>query len=131
MAGSGLLQFIFKQKREPLNGEGRTVMGDLAEIMKKSMAAGIGIIAFTANKAQEFVDDMVERGELTREQGTSIIKEIAQQGEETRKQLSEMMRAEVRKVVDEANIASKDDLKRLEDKIDYLILTMQPDELVE
>jgi polyhydroxyalkanoate synthesis regulator phasin len=131
MAGRGLLQFIILLKRELLNGEGRTDMGDLAEIMKKSMAAGIGIIAFTANKAQELVDDMVERGELTREQGTSVIKEIAQQGEETRKQLSEMMRAEVRKVVDEANIASKDDIKRLEDKIDCLIMAMQPEELTE
>lgn len=100
-------------------------MVDLADVIKKSVAAGAGIIAFTADKAQEFVNEMVERGEMTREQGMSVTKEIVERGEATREKISEMIKTEVRRVIDEAHIANKDDLKRIEDKVDRLLLSVE------
>jgi polyhydroxyalkanoate synthesis regulator phasin len=105
--------------------EGGADMVDFADVVKKSMAAGIGVLAFTADKAHEFVNDMVERGEMTREQGMSVTKEIVERGEAAREQLREIIKTEVRKVIDEVRIAGKDDLKRVEDKIDRLLLVVE------
>lgn len=96
-------------------------MTDIADLFRKGMLAGIGAISLTTDKAQEIVNELVERGEMTREQGTSMTSELLKRGEETRNQFREMIKSELRKALDEASIPSKDDLKRLEAKIDILL----------
>ena len=40
-------------------------MDNLSEGLKKVMLAGIGAMALTAEKSQKFIEDMVEKGEIT------------------------------------------------------------------
>ena len=42
---------------------------DLGEGIKKLLLAGIGTAAMTAEKSKEVLDELVEKGELTVEQG--------------------------------------------------------------
>lgn len=44
--------------------------------MKKVFLAGIGAIATTAEKAKEVIDSLIEKGELTVEQGKVINEEL-------------------------------------------------------
>ena len=48
------------------------MMEGFGESVKKLLLAGIGAAATTAEKSKELLDDMVEKGELTVEQGESI-----------------------------------------------------------
>lgn len=43
---------------------------------KKLLLAGIGVAATTAEKSKEILDDMVEKGELTVEQGKALNEEL-------------------------------------------------------
>ena len=45
------------------------MMEGFGESVKKLLLAGIGAAATTAEKSKELLDDMVEKGELTVEQG--------------------------------------------------------------
>jgi len=92
------------------------------DLLRRSLLLGIGAISLTAERTQELVNDLVERGEITREQGAAMARELMKRGTEARKQLREMVKAEVRKAIDEADLPSKTDLKRVEAKIDRLIL---------
>lgn len=51
-------------------------MDNFSEGLKKVMLAGIGAIALTAEKSGQLIDDMIERGELTVEQGKALNKEL-------------------------------------------------------
>lgn len=97
-------------------------MTGVADIFRRTLLFGIGAISLTAERAQEFANDLVERGEITREQGVSMVQELTRRGTEARKQFREAVRVEVRKALDEAKVPSESDIKRLEDKIDRLIL---------
>lgn len=97
-------------------------MAELSDIIRKSLSLSIGIVAFTAEKAEEIVDDLVEKGEITREQGLSMMRDIVKRGEETRKEFRRMVKAEVKKALDEADIPSKSDIKNIEAKLDRLLL---------
>ena len=44
-------------------------MEGFGENIKKLLLAGIGAVATTAEKSKELLEDMVEKGELTVEQG--------------------------------------------------------------
>jgi len=92
----------------------------VTDLLRKSLLFGVGAVSLTAERAQEIVNDLVERGEITREQGRSMVQDMIRRGTETRKQIRDMVKAEVKKAIDEADLPSKSDIKRLEDKIDKL-----------
>ena len=47
-------------------------MTTLTEDLKKLILAGIGAAAVTAEKSKEMIDQLVEKGELTVEQGKGV-----------------------------------------------------------
>ena len=52
------------------------MMEEFGESVKKLLLAGIGAAATTAEKSKELLDDMVEKGELTVEQGKALNEEL-------------------------------------------------------
>lgn len=61
-------------------------MDGLGESVKKLLLAGIGVAATTAEKSKEILDDMVEKGELTVEQGKALNKELKHNIQQTVKE---------------------------------------------
>lgn len=51
-------------------------MEGFGENVKKLLLAGIGVAATTAEKSKELLDEMVEKGELTVEQGKALNEEL-------------------------------------------------------
>jgi len=49
---------------------------DITEGIRKAFLAGVGAMAIGAEKAQELVDDLIEKGELTVEQGKELNAEL-------------------------------------------------------
>ena len=47
-------------------------MDKLSDNLKKIFLAGIGAVAVTAEKSKDLLDEMVEKGELTVEQGKAL-----------------------------------------------------------
>lgn len=51
-------------------------MERLGENVKKLLLAGVGAAATTVEKSKEILDDLVEKGELTVEQGKALNEEL-------------------------------------------------------
>ncbi|MEG1461423.1 MAG: hypothetical protein RSC51_08615 [Oscillospiraceae bacterium] len=51
-------------------------MSDLGEELKKILLAGVGAVAITAEKSKEMLDELVQKGELTVEQGKVLNEEL-------------------------------------------------------
>ncbi len=51
-------------------------MDKLSDNIKKVILAGIGAVAVTAEKSKDLLDEMVEKGELTVEQGKVLNEEL-------------------------------------------------------
>lgn len=56
---------------------------DFMNGIKKAFLAGVGAVALGAEKAQELVDDFIEKGELTVEQGKELNAELTRKVRET------------------------------------------------
>jgi polyhydroxyalkanoate synthesis regulator phasin len=97
-------------------------VAELSDFIKKSLLLSVGAIAFTAEKAQELVDELVEKGDITREQGLSMMKDVVNKGNDARKELRRNIKAEVKKVLEEADIPSRTDVRNIEAKLDRLLL---------
>lgn len=51
-------------------------MDGLGENLKKLLLAGIGAVAVTAEKSKDVLEELVEKGELTVEQGKALNEEL-------------------------------------------------------
>ena len=76
--------------------------------LKKVLLAGIGLTAMTVDKADSFVKELVEKGRLTVEEGKEL-----EQAQEF------LAKLEAKK--SSVEYATKDDVKRLEEKLDALL----------
>ena len=74
--------------------------------LKKVLLAGIGLTAMTVDKADSFVKELVEKGRLTVEEGKELEQEF-------------LNKLDAKK--SSVEYATKDDVKRLEEKLDALL----------
>ena len=87
-------------------------MEGLGENVKKLLLAGVGAAATTVEKSKEILDDLVEKGELTVEQG---------------KALNEELKHNIKKTVEE-NVKNTEKADPVEE-LDELLEKMTPEQL--
>ncbi len=87
------------------------------EVIKKSILAGIGALAFTEEKIQEVIDDFVQKGKLTQKEGESLVDELQKVIHENKAKLTAMIDERIKAIMDELNLLTKDDLAEMEKKI--------------
>ena len=85
--------------------------------LKKVLLAGIGLTAMTVDKADSFVKELVEKGRLTVEEGKELEQELKRQSKEEAQEFLNKFDAKKSSV----EYATKDDGKRLEEKLDALL----------
>jgi len=88
----------------------------VSEIIKKAMLAGLG----AQEKAKEFIDELVKAGELSRNDGATLVKEWMSKAEESTKEMDHKVKDTVNAAFEKFNIPSRDDLANLEKKIQGL-----------
>ena len=87
-------------------------MKGLGENVKKLLLAGVGAAATTVEKSKEILDDLVEKGELTVEQG---------------KALNEELKHNIKKTVEE-NVKNTEKADPVEE-LDKLLEKMTPEQI--
>ena len=85
--------------------------------LKKVLLAGIGLTAMTVDKADSFVKELVEKGRLTVEEGKELEQELKRQSKEEAQEFLNKLDAKKSSV----EYATKDDVKRLEEKLDAFL----------
>ena len=85
--------------------------------LKKVLLASIGLTAMTVDKADSFVKELVEKGRLTVEEGKELEQELKRQSKEEAQEFLNKLDAKKSSV----EYATKEDVKRLEEKLDALL----------
>ena len=81
--------------------------------LKKVLLAGIGLTSMTYDKASEFVKELIAKGRLTVDEGKQLQSELKRKAKE---QAAESQVEQIDNVY-----ATKQDIERLEDKLDQLL----------
>ena len=91
------------------------------ETLDKLMLAGLGAVSMTREQAEKIFQEYVSRGKVEKEARTGFVKEIVETADKTRKDLEQLISEQVRKAVDKVQVATRDDIKRVEEKLDQLL----------
>ncbi len=74
----------------------------------------------TRERAEKIFDEYVSRGKLEKESRTGFIKEIMDTADRNRQELEKLIAKQVRDTMEHLNVPTRDDIQRLEQKIDKL-----------
>jgi polyhydroxyalkanoate synthesis regulator phasin len=92
----------------------------MAGLVEKSLLLGLGVLTLTRDKVVQFVNKMVEEGEVKAEEAPTIVDRLVAKGEEERAQMREMMREELEKMRANVPVVTRQDVETLNQKIDEL-----------
>jgi len=89
-------------------------------LIKKGVLMGLGAIILTKEKVEQVVDELVKKGELTKDDGPQAVKNLLKKAEEQEKEFFDRISAEVKKAIAKMDISTKKDIERLEKKIESI-----------
>ncbi|MCG2727872.1 MAG: hypothetical protein L6244_04395 [Candidatus Methanoperedenaceae archaeon] len=71
-------------------------MSDMSDMFRKMGLFGIGIITLTQEKVEEFSQEMIKKGEISKEEGKKFVKEVLSEKEKQLKDIEEKINERVR-----------------------------------
>ena len=92
----------------------------MAGLVEKSLLLGLGVLTLTRDKVVQFVDRLIEEGEVKPEEAPGIVDRLVARGKEEREELRRMVEQELDKVRTSMPRASRKDIEELSQKIDEL-----------
>ncbi len=91
------------------------------ETLDKMMLAGLGAVSMTRERAEQMFDEYVSKGRAERENRSGFVKEVMDSAERTRSELERIVSQQVKETVDSLQLASQEDVQRIEQKLDQLL----------
>lgn len=92
----------------------------MAGLIEKSILVGLGLLTLTHDKVRQFVDKLVEEGDVKAEEAPGFVDRLVARGEEEREELRKMVRQELDKTRASIPLVSRKDIEELSKKIDAL-----------
>ena len=92
----------------------------MEDTLKKIMYTGLGFLSLTKNKVEEMIDDLVDKGRLSREEGQRIMKDFKKDSATSREAMENEMKQWVENAMSKMDIAQKKDLDQLREEVEAL-----------
>jgi polyhydroxyalkanoate synthesis regulator phasin len=86
------------------------------EVVRNALLAGFGV----QERVNEFVNELVKKGELSENQGAKLVKEWTEKADKSSDQFSKNLSEMVTKTLEMMSLSTKDDIEKLNKKIQSL-----------
>lgn len=99
----------------------------MSDILRKGIRLGFGAAYLTKEKVDNFIDELVEKGEISKDKGPELLQELLNQAKEQEEKIDKKINDKINILITRLDISSKSDIKRLEKKIDILTKKIDSD----
>ncbi len=82
----------------------------MTSLIEKSINLGFGLFAYSREKVEDLVEELVNKGEVARKDARQFAGELVKRGEEQRNELKKLIKDEVTEALNYVNVAKKDDI---------------------
>jgi poly(hydroxyalkanoate) granule-associated protein len=97
-----------------------TERGSLFDAARRVLLASIGAVALAQEEMDEFVNRLVERGEIAEKDGKKLIREMMDRRKKETQKAEDRMDGRVKELLDRMNVPTKSDIESLSAKISAL-----------
>ncbi len=90
------------------------------DFIKKAIFIGAGLASLTAEKIEEAVKEIVNKGDLTEKQGKELLRELKEKSAKARKELGERIDKMIKDTLQKLNIPTRKEVEELKARIEQL-----------
>jgi len=90
------------------------------DMIKKAMLLGLGVISLTKEKAQEVVDDLIKRGEVSKDERFKMVDTLLKEAEKQEEELTAKINETVQKVIAKMGLATKKDQEDISRRLEEI-----------
>lgn len=108
-----------KEKMEESTNGGQE-RNPLLDAARKVLLAGIGAVALAQEEIEDFVNKLVERGEIAEKDGKKLMREVMERRKKETEKAEDEVSKRVEDVLDRMNVPTKADFEALSEKISAL-----------
>ena len=92
----------------------------MKDFIKRMMLFGIGLAAMTREKIEEFVNELVKKGEVSEKEGKEMVQELIDKSKKVRKDLEGKMEEVAAATLKKLHIPTRRELDELKERIEKL-----------
>ena len=92
----------------------------MSELIKKTILAGLGAISLSREKAEEIAGDLINRGELAKNEEAKFVKDLMDIAEKNKARLEEKIEEVVEKTLTRLDIPTRKEINALREEINRL-----------
>jgi polyhydroxyalkanoate synthesis regulator phasin len=99
---------------------GKEEHNPLLEAVRKVLLAGIGAVALAQEEIEDFVNRLVERGEIAEKDGRKLVREVMDKRKKETEKAEDEITKRIEVVLERMSVPSKTDIDALSEKISVL-----------
>ncbi len=92
----------------------------MEDLFKKFLYTGVGLVSVTAEKLQNSIDELVEKGKLSGEEGRKVVDELVEDSENVREDMEGRIRGFIEAAMAKFDFPTRAEVDKLEAKIEEL-----------
>ncbi|TAL17446.1 hypothetical protein EPN96_05035 [bacterium] len=100
----------------------------MLDIMRKAMLAGIGALTLSEQKARVIINDLVEQGRMSSEEGEKLAKELMEKADASRKEFEAKAGEYARELMAKVDFVKRSEYDELVCRVEDLERRLAPDE---
>ncbi|MBA4536532.1 hypothetical protein H1Z61_05055 [Bacillus aquiflavi] len=89
----------------------------MKELINKAFSIGLGLAVASKEQVEKLVDELVKKGEIKKSESNQYVEELVQKGNMAREEISQIVEERTRQLIQSLNIATKDEIKELKERI--------------
>jgi polyhydroxyalkanoate synthesis regulator phasin len=92
----------------------------MEDTIKKIISASLGMAIIAKNKTKEIIDELIEKGKMSQEEGNKFINDLKSETEKSRRDAEEEIRKMITSALQKMDVPTKEDYDRLEKRVKVL-----------
>jgi polyhydroxyalkanoate synthesis regulator phasin len=92
----------------------------MIELLEKTLLAGMGALSLSQKKAEELIQELKQRFNVSEEEGKALLARLQEGARENQQKLEELAREEVRLACERMGVVTREDFDKLAKKVAHL-----------
>ncbi len=92
----------------------------MRESVRKLGLIGAGLWAMTEDKINDLVKDLVDKGDISKEEGKKVIQDVLEESKKQKVDLEKKISEKIQDSISKADIFTRKDMRELESRVDIL-----------
>ncbi len=92
----------------------------MEDTIRKIISASLGMAIIAKNKTVEIIDELIEKGKMSQEEGNKFMNDLKEETEKSGKEAEAEIKKIIKNTLQKMDVPTKEDYERLQKRIEVL-----------